>query len=522
MLAGRVAALRFIVQTVHSTADSLARDVAAGRLTRDQALARLRDTAARMRFAEGDYVALYDFNGVAIEHPNAAIIGTSRLDTKTGGVAVVRLQRDDIRDHGFSVRFYPFPRPGSDEPIPKVAYAVGDDDFGLIISTSDYIDDIDAAFRPRGRFMLGVMLGTVLLLGFFALAIARSIAHPVVTLRQCMARIAAGDLATEVDLRGGGEIGEMARAVDIFKHGLRDAEHLRESAEAAKRQAAAAERDARADLARRFEANVAAGLARMVDGSIQVQATAQSLSATADTSSAKAEAAAAAAVQAAGAVQTVAAAAVQLSTSVNEISRQISESTVVTQQAVAEANRTDEIVQSLASSADRIGAVMGLINAIARQTNLLALNATIEAARAGEAGRGFAVVASEVKNLAGQTSRATEDIAMQIADIQSATREAVGALGSITGSIVRISATTASISAAVEQQGAATAEIARNVQQTADATQAVTNNIAGVSDAAQHTNAAAAELSDIAANASAQSASLSADVTSFVEAIRAA
>jgi methyl-accepting chemotaxis protein len=213
---------------------------------------------------------------------------------------------------------------------------------------------------------------------------------------------------------------------------------------------------------------------------------------------------------------------VQLSTSVNEISRQISESTVVTQQAVAEANRTDEIVQSLASSADRIGAVMGLINAIARQTNLLALNATIEAARAGEAGRGFAVVASEVKNLAGQTSRATEDIAMQIADIQSATREAVGALGSITGSIVRISATTASISAAVEQQGAATAEIARNVQQTAASTQAVTATIAGVSQAANHTGAAAGQVLDEASGLSRQAEQLTDEVNHFVARVRAA
>jgi len=178
--------------------------------------------------------------GIAIQHPNAAIIGTSRINVETGGVSAVRMQRDDIRASGKSIRFYPFPPPGSDTPVPKVAYAAGHDGFGLIISTSDYIDDIEDAFRPRARFFGGVMLATVLLLGGLAWLIARGISRPLGKLRACLTAIAAGDLTVDAGVSTGGEVGEMARAIDICKQGLRETERLRSEAESATARAARA------------------------------------------------------------------------------------------------------------------------------------------------------------------------------------------------------------------------------------------------------------------------------------------
>lgn len=150
-------------------------------------------------------------------------------------------------------------------------------------------------------------------------------------------------------------------------------------------------------------------------------------------------------------MQTVASAAEELNASIAEITRQVTESARISHQAVADARRTDAIVRALAENAEKIGEVVGLISNIAGQTNLLALNATIEAARAGESGRGFAVVAAEVKNLAAQTSRATQEIEARISDIQASTGEAVGAIKTIGATIEQVSGIAASIATAVEQ-----------------------------------------------------------------------
>ena len=163
-------------------------------------------------------------------------------------------------------------------------------------------------------------------------------------------------------------------------------------------------------------------------------------------------------------VQTAAAAAVELTSSINEIGRQLSQGSDIAARAVREAEGTSALVGALDRSSAKIGEVVTLITAIAEQTNLLALNATIEAARAGEAGRGFAIVAQEVKALASQTARATEDIRGQINSMQSATAQAVAAIGSITGTIASIDRMTMIIADAVGQQSAATQEIARSIE----------------------------------------------------------
>jgi methyl-accepting chemotaxis protein len=297
-----------------------------------------------------------------------------------------------------------------------------------------------------------------------------------------MDRLAGGDASIEIERDRKDEIGDMSKAVQVFKDSMiRNGELERaRAAEVEAREQRAAALDA---MVKAFAAkvdDVVRGLATSV-GSLRLSA--KTMTAASDDAASQTEAVLRASSDASTNVQTVAAAAEELAASITEISRQVGQAKTIAERAVGEADQTDRTIGGLAESAQKIGDVVDLIRGIAGQTNLLALNATIEAARAGDAGKGFAVVASEVKTLANQTARATEDITTQVSAIQEATRQSVIVIKSVSETIAEVNRIAVAIAAAVEQQGAATQEIARNVQQAATGTQTVAS-IAGEVNAA--------------------------------------
>ncbi len=400
----------------------------------------------------------------------------------------------------------------------------------IVLASTEKADQLSQHFEDEATaldktsfvLLLVTVLGAIALTVPLALMIWRHAARALDGMETSMRAIERGDYATTV---AGGEhdteIGAMARSLVDLRDRLQEAEALRAArAEDDRRRLERTERLER--LVRGFEADVAQVVGTLSSAATELQAASGTLTGTAEETSRQSSAVAGAAEAASEQVGTVAGASEQLTQSIAEISTKMIESHDVSKEAVGEAEKAATIVHELDRSAARIGEVVDLIQAIASQTNLLALNATIEAARAGEAGRGFAIVANEVKQLAAQTTRATEQIGTQITTIQSATAIAVEAIDRISGTIGRLDAIGAAIGAAVEEQSTIASEITQSIQFAAAQTNAASSSIGGVLTASEETSSAAHQVHAAADDLSRQSETLTSKVASFVTGVRAA
>ncbi|MCF4097051.1 methyl-accepting chemotaxis protein [Maritalea mediterranea] len=351
---------------------------------------------------------------------------------------------------------------------------------------------------------------------------ARTITKPIARLSTTMNELANGQLDVDIQgTEGKDELGDMARAVDVFKQNAIERQRLEgQSAAEAKAQA---ERQKRVEeLISHFRASVGDALELVTQNSAQMTNTANMLNDIANNTSGQAGDAANASKEASTNVKAVAAAAEELAASIEEISRQVSKTNTIVNSAAEAAQLTNGRVARLAAAAQKIGDVVALIQDIAEQTNLLALNTSIEAARAGEMGKGFAVVATEVKSLANQTASATEEISAQITEIQDSTKDAVAAIEQIAGTMTEVTQYTTSIASAVEEQGAATAEISQSVTQAATGTEQVAGSINTVTSAADETNQSANKVLVASQDMAEQAKTLRTTVDKFLTEVAAA
>lgn len=271
-----------------------------------------------------------------------------------------------------------------------------------------------------------------------------------------------------------------------------------------------------------FEQSIGQIAGRVASMSENLRAAADRLTSTAKETQLLSATVASASEQASASVKSVAAGTESLESSVGEISRQVQASLETAHSAVTQAETANTQIADLSNAASRIGDVIQIIGTIAQQTNLLALNATIEAARAGESGKGFAVVAHEVKQLASQTSKATEEITAQIKEIQTATGTAVAAISEIGKTIASISEHSKAISEAVDQQMHASREISYNINMAASGSTEVATTIVDVSKGSESTEAAAADVHMSANALRTESQQLQAEAENFLVTLRTA
>jgi len=321
-----------------------------------------------------------------------------------------------------------------------------------------------------------------------ALFVSRQISHATSSVLHQAEAIAAGDLSREqVPVTTLDELGDLTKAINQMHGKLRQVIQ-----------------------------SIAENSQNVANASEEFSSVSQQITANSEETSAQANAVSAATEEVNRNLQTVATATEEMSASISEIAKNATEAAKVAASAMTTANETNTIVSKLGESSAEIGQVIKVITSIAQKTDLLALNATVEAARAGEVGAGFAVVANEVKELAKQTSTATEDISRKIEAIQTDTKAAVQAISAISGIISQVNQISGTIAAAVEEQSATTSEMSRNLTEAAKGAGEVGQNIHGVAQAAQNTSQGATD----SLKAAQQLAKMSTQLRGLVEQFR--
>ncbi len=374
-------------------------------------------------------------------------------------------------------------------------------------------------FSSYLQVSLIILLSVAVIIPVFAVV---SIFRPISGIINVMNQIVNGNISLSIPyMSRGDEIGDMAKSINVFRNNAEKVVKLIEQQKEQEKISSEERRRVRIELADSFESSVKGVVDMVASAATEMDATSKSVARIAESSKIKLDSLATQINGTGNNIKTVSGATSELASAINEISSQVAKATHITSSAVTDAEKADTTAHSLSSASQKIGEVVAIINSIASQINLLALNATIEAARAGDAGKGFAVVASEVKNLAGQTTKATEEISQYISAIQNSTTETVGVIKNIGGKIYEINSIANTIASAVEEQGAATKEIASNVNQASDGNESVVRNSEEVSKSSQETGVAASQMMSASGELSKQSEILRGEVEKFLFKIRA-
>lgn len=518
------AELKSLVNAAHGVIKAKDAAYKAGKLTLKQAQSQAVEAIRAMRYRGKEYFWINDLDSNIVMHAaKPSLEGKSLAGLKDGnGVLIFPLFSKTARTQGEGFVGYRWPKAGSDVPIDKLSYVKGYSPWGWVVGTGVYMDDLEAILWNKTQ--LAILSGLIVMLicatvTWFTL---KQIVPPLNQLKEVMASLAEGRRIGTIPAQDRkDELGAMARTVETFRKMTEERHQL-----TAQQEQSQAQQDLRQkeidQLIHHFRSEAGRELESVTKNMGRMRETASNLTTLSQSTATRSSQAHQAADLASTNVQTVAAASEEFSASISEIGRQVEQATLAVNTAMVTTGNANDRVASLEQSAQEIGDVVSLIRDIAEQTNLLALNATIEAARAGEMGKGFAVVAAEVKELATQTSKATEEISRQVDTIQGSTKEAVHSIDEIGTTIEQVNNFTASISTAVQQQNLATGEISNSIQEAAQGTQVVSRDIEVVSNSVSDTNLAVDEVNSVSSDVDKCAKGLAEAVDQFLKKVAAA